>query len=86
MLLACSKIACCAMALANNWLKTDENVLECFGRSSSSRFGDDIAELSTPGDNVPLNAKFTLNQTVLELQVQAKHIGKSIAVMSWRRK
>ena len=38
MLMACGKIACCAMAFANNRLKTDENVLEC----------DDIAELSTP--------------------------------------
>ena len=42
MLMVCGKIACCAMAFANNCLKTDENVLECF-----SRFGDDIAELST---------------------------------------
>ena len=25
------------------------------------------------GDNVPLNAKFTLNKTIHELQVQAKH-------------
>ena len=48
MLMDCDKIACCAMALANNLLKTDENELECFGQSSSSRFGDDIAELSTP--------------------------------------
>ena len=51
--------------------KTDENVLECFGKSSCSRFEDDIANCLT--DNVPLNAKFTLNQTVHELQVQAKH-------------
>ena len=48
MLMVCSKIACCAMAFASNCLKTDENVFECFGQSSSSRFGDDIAELSTP--------------------------------------
>ena len=86
MLMACGIIACCAIAFANNRLKTDENVLECFGQSSSSRFGDDIAEPSTPAIIVPMNAKFTLNQTVLELQVQAKHIGNSIAVMSCRRK